>query len=142
MKKTGMFLFTGILIRREPAGRLCASRHPAAATVAPVRHQSLHWLSRSATTVIATAPGANFIPVTGDNCALLSKDEVGKILGEAVVDLRDPTKNGTLCVYQTQNLILELDLPHTFIGNVDSVDYMKKSSQTALAYPGGCRGVG
>jgi hypothetical protein len=51
---------------------------------------------------------------------------MGKALGEAVVDLRDPTKNGTLCVYQTQNLILELTFLHTFAGYANSVDYMQK----------------
>lgn len=65
------------------------------------------------------------IPVTADNCTLLSKDEVGKVLAEDVVDARQPSTDGSLCVYQTQNLILELTFLHKFGGSGNSVQYMK-----------------
>ena len=101
-----MFLFTGMLFGASLLAACAQAAAPATATVAPLV--------------------ANTVPVAGNNCALLSKDEVGKVLGEAVVDLKDPTKNGTLCEYQTQNLILELGFYHTFIGTGNSVNYMQQ----------------
>jgi hypothetical protein len=120
MKKIGMFLFTGMLFGASLLAACAQAAAPATATVAPLA------IVAAPATVIPTAPAANVIPVTGNNCALLSKDEVGKVLGEAVVDLKDPTKNGTLCEYQTQNLILELGFYHTFIGTGNSVNYMQQ----------------
>jgi len=119
MKKTGIFLFVGILIG---AVLLAACGQAAVINGNPVVP-----LAAPATTIPpATAANTIPIPVTGNNCALLSKDEVGKVLGEAVVDLRDPTRNGTLCVYQTQNLILELGFLKTFSGYGNSVNYMQQ----------------
>jgi hypothetical protein len=130
MKKTGMFLFAGILFGasllaacgQSPAPSAVSANPgaPAAATVAPA--------ATAAPLVIASpqATVASSIPVAGDNCAILSKDEVGKILGEAVVDLKDPTKNGLLCEYLTQNLIVELEFLHVFMGAGNSVNYMQQ----------------
>jgi hypothetical protein len=119
MKKTGIFLFVGILI----ASILLA----ACGQAAVVNGNPVVPLAAPAT-AIPSATNANTIPipVTGNNCTLLSKDEVGKVLGEAVVDLRDPTRNGTLCEYLTQNLILELGFYHIFIGTGNSVNYMQQ----------------
>ena len=129
MKKTGMFLFVGILIgasllaacgqapapSANPGALAVASQAPAVASQAPLATASPQ----------PTVAGSS--PLTSANCTLLSKDEVGKLLGEAVVDLRDPTKHGTLCVYQTQNFILELSFIHDFGGWGNSVNYMKST---------------
>ena len=140
MKKTSMFLFAGILIG---ASLLAAcgltpvpGAGPAAPVVATIAPAASVAPAASAAPVASAVPQATVaaisIPATGGNCAILSKDEVGKVLGEAVVDLRDPTKHGTLCVYQTQNLILELTFLHSFAGYVDSVDYMKVTHADGL----------
>lgn len=88
-------------------------------------------------------PDANSPSTVTANCTLVSKDEVGNILGEAVVEVRDPAKDGSLCVYQTQNLILELNTQTNFGGFVDSVNFMKQfranyieSGETPLDVPG------
>jgi hypothetical protein len=74
---------------------------------------------------------------------VLSQDEVGKILAEPVVEVRDPAKDGSLCVYQTQNLILEFNTQRIFGGFGDSVNFMKQlraigieSGDTPLDVPG------
>jgi len=126
MKKIGMFLFIGMLFGTSLLAACAQAAAPATAIVAPLASVAPLATVAAPATVIPTAPAANVIPVTGNNCALLSKDEVGKVLGEAVVDLKDPTKNGTLCEYQTQNLILELGFYHTFIGTGNSVNYMQQ----------------
>jgi hypothetical protein len=130
MKKTGMFLLVGILfgaILLAACGQApvssTESTNPAAAVVATVAAAAS---AAPLATAVPQATVASSSAATGGNCAILSKDEMGKALGEAVVDLRDPTKNGTLCVYQTQNLILELTFLHTFAGYANSVDYMQK----------------
>jgi hypothetical protein len=76
-------------------------------------------------------------------CTVLSQDEVGKILAEPVVEVRDPAKDGSLCVYQTQNLILEFNTQRVFGGFGDSVNFMKQlraigieSGDTPLDVPG------
>jgi len=132
MKKTSLFLFAGMLIGASllaacgltPAASANPAA-PAAVTAAPVAS------SAPLASAVPQATVANVLPVipaggNNNNCALLSKDEVGKILGEAVVDLKDPTKDGLLCEYQTQNLILELGFYHTFIGPGNSVNYMQQ----------------
>ena len=126
MKKIGMILFTGMLFGASLLAACAQAAAPATATVAPLASVAPLATVAAPATAIPTAPAANVIPVTGNNCTLLSKDEVGKVLGEAVVDLKDPTKNGTLCEYLTQNLILELGFYHTFIGTGNSVNYMKQ----------------
>ena len=127
MKNIGMFLLIGILIGASlltACGQAPApSANPAAPAVASIAPLAS---AAPAATASPQSAVASSNPTTGDNCALLSKDEVGKVLGEAVVDLRDPTKHGTLCVYQTQNLILELAFLHTFSGYANSVAYMQQ----------------
>jgi len=124
MNKIGMFQFIGILIGASLLAACGQASAPGAASANPIAPA----VASAAPLATASLPStvANSIPVSGDNCALLSKDDVGKVLGETVVDLRDPTKHGTLCVYQTQNLILELTFLHTFSGFANSVDYMQK----------------
>ena len=127
MKNSKLFLFVAILLG---ASLLAACgltpvqgsgpAAPVVATVAPLASAA------PLATAIPPATVANTVPVAGNNCALLSKDEVGKVLGEAVVDLKDPTKDGLLCEYLTQNLILELGFYHTFIGTGNSVNYMQQ----------------
>jgi len=120
MNKTGLYLFVLILIGSSlvaACGQAPAQNaNPSAPAAAP--------LSQPATE-IPQSTSANSNPATAGNCALLSKDQVGTALGEAVLEVRDPVKDGSLCVYQTQNLILELSIIHKFGGYTDSVTYMQ-----------------
>lgn len=59
--------------------------------------------------------------------ALLSKEEVGQILGQPVVDVR-VTGNGTIVAYQTKSLILEVLSLKT--GGISAADYMKGVRET------------
>jgi hypothetical protein len=86
---------------------------------------------------------ASSVPVIAANCTVLSKDEVSTIMAEPVVEVRDPAKDGSLCVYQTQNLILEFNTQKIFGGFGDSVNFMKQtranfieSGDTPLDVPG------
>ncbi len=104
---------------------------PAVASLAPVA------------TALSKPTEANAPAVAAANCTVLSKDEVGKILGEPVVEVRDPAKDGSLCVYQTQNLILEFNTQRVFGGFGDSVAFIKQlraigieSGDTPLDVPG------
>ncbi len=76
-------------------------------------------------TAIPQSTDTSSIPPTANNCTLLSKDDVGKVLAEDVVDVREPSPDGSICVYQTKNLILELTFIHKFGGFVNSVKYME-----------------
>jgi len=137
MNKTSMYAFVVIMIG---ASLLAAcgqapdtSANPSAPAVAPLGQVP---------TAIPQSANAN-TAASGGHCAVLSKDEVGTILGEAVVDLRDPAKDGSLCVYQTQTLILELNTQRVFGGFGDSVNFMQQirandvaSGDTPLEVPG------
>ncbi len=59
--------------------------------------------------------------------ALLTKEEVGKILGQDVVDVREKG-NGTILVYQAKGLILEVLSLKT--GGMSAADYMKGVKET------------
>jgi hypothetical protein len=107
MKKTALFSVLGLVI----SALLLAACSPA---VAPASQGS----SSSATDSAYAAPAA---AVASGNCALLSKDEVGAILGETVTEVRDEAKH-TICAYQTQNMILEVNFLNT--GGMTAVDYM------------------
>ncbi len=120
MNKTRLYLFVLFLIG---ASLLAACGQAPAQNANPSALAGA--LLSQPTTAITQSTNANSAPASADNCTLLSKGEVGTILGEAVVDLRDPVKNGSLCVYQTQNLILELSVIHKFGGYTDSVTYMQ-----------------
>ncbi len=127
MKKNAMFRFMGVLIGASLLAACGLTPVAGASPVAPVVATVAPVASAAPLATVLpqpTLPASS--PATGGNCAILSKDDVGKLLGEAVVDLRDPTKHGTLCVYQTQNLILELTFLHTFAGYANSADYMQK----------------
>lgn len=76
-------------------------------------------------TAIPQSNNTSSIPNTADYCSLLSKDDVGTILGEAVVDSRVPSADGSVCEYQTNSMILELTTIHNFGGFGDSVQYME-----------------
>src|ERR1035437_7330831 len=122
MKKIGLLLFVMLLLAACGLTPVQGTgpAAPVIATVAP------HASAAPLATTIPPATAANTVPVAGNNCALLSKDEIGKVLGETVVDLKDPTKDGTLREYLTQNLILELGFYHIFIGSGNSVNYMQQ----------------
>ena len=122
MKKIGLLLFVMLLLAACGLTPVQGTgpAAPVIATVAPLASAA------PLATTIPAATVANTVPVAGNNCALLSKDEIGKVLGETVVDLKDPTKDGTLCEYLTQNLILELGFYHIFIGSGNSVNYMQQ----------------
>ena len=65
---------------------------------------------------------ANSSSVATSKCSIVSKDEIGTVLGEAVVDAREKG-NGTICAYQTANLILEMNFLNT--GGVTAEQYMQ-----------------
>jgi hypothetical protein len=98
-------------------------------------------IANASTPAVATpAPTATAMPkpteanapsVAIADCTVLSQDEVGKILAEPVVEVRDPAKDGSLCVYQTQNLILEFNTQRIFGGFGDSVNFMKEMRAVA-----------
>jgi len=101
-----------------------------------------------ATTVAPLAPLAtstpkssstSSIPLTAGNCTLLTKDDVSKVLAQAVEEVRDPVHDGTLCEYQTKNLILELARVPKAPGET-GVQYMQRVraglGQSALDVPG------
>ncbi|MDD5370863.1 MAG: hypothetical protein PHQ40_17410 [Anaerolineaceae bacterium] len=75
-----------------------------------------------------------------NNCTVLSKDDVSNILGEAVLEVRDPLHDGVLCVYQTKTLILEANTLRKFGGLINSVSYMQdvrtRAGQNAIDVPG------
>lgn len=127
MNKTGLYLFVLILV----GASLLAACGQAPAANANSSAPAAAPLSQPAT-VVPQSTNANSAPASAGNCTLLSKDEVGTVLGETVVDLRDPSKDGVLCVYQTQNLILELTFITKFGGFGDSVQYMQMTRTTGL----------
>ena len=138
MKKTVLLLFVAVL--------LAACSQAAAPNAGPVSSSPAVVQSTSAPQAAAASPvptAASSIPSASSNCTVLSKDEVGTILGEAVVEVRDPAKDGSLCVYQTQSLILEFNTQTVFGGFVDSVNFMQQmranfnnSGDTTFDVPG------
>jgi hypothetical protein len=120
MNKKGLYIFVFIMISASllaACGQAPVSNvNSSAPAVAPQSQPA---------TAVPQSTTSNSSAVIANNCNLLSKDEVGTALGEAVVDLRDPAKDGVLCVYQTQNLILELSFINKFGGYTDSVTYMQ-----------------
>src|SRR5450759_3206664 len=78
------------------------------------------------------------IPLTAGNCTLLTKDDVSKVLAQAVEEVRDPVHDGTLCEYQTKNLILQLAVPK--VPGLTGVQYMQNRrallGQSVLDVPG------
>jgi hypothetical protein len=120
MKKPKMFLFAAVLLG---ASLLAACGQAAAPNGNPVP-------------ATAAPAAANNSQSSGPaDCTLLTKDDVSKVLGEAVVDARDPSKKGIICVYQTKNLILEMNTLHTFGGWGNSVEYMKQTRVNSVGEP-------
>jgi hypothetical protein len=137
MRKPVLFLFIAVLL--AACGQAAApTAVPAANSPAVVQSSSS---PQAASSPIPTPASSK--PVSAANCTVLSKDEVGTILAEPVLDLRDPAKDGSLCVYQTQSLILEFNTQTAFGGFGDSVNFMSQmranfiaSGDTPLDVPG------
>jgi hypothetical protein len=127
MKKTRVFSFVFILLGASLLAACGAApvsnTVPSGPALAPLAAVSTE-VSQSAT--------ANANPASAPNCSLLSKDEVGTALGEPVLELRDPVKDGSLCVYQTQTMILELSILKKFGGFGDSVKYMEGTKTNGI----------
>jgi hypothetical protein len=127
MNKTGKYLFVVLLVGATllaACGQAAViNGNPAAPAAAPIA------------TAIPQSTVANSIPVNANNCTLVTNDDVAKVLGEAVVDARDPSKKGINCVYQTKNLILELNTLHAFGGFANSVEYMKQTRVDGVGEP-------
>ena len=132
MKKIGLFLFLMLLLAAcgpaavpsaIPSSPQIASSVPADTALAALA------------TEIPKSASANSAPANAGVCTLVSKDEIGTILGEAVVEVRNPDKKGIICVYQTKNLILELNTLHAFGGWGNSVEYMKQTRVDGVGEP-------
>jgi len=147
MKKINLALFTMLLIGATLLAACGQAAVPTVVPVAPAVATSASVASLPPASAPATAvpqpADANPVSPAGGNCSQPTQDEVGRILAEAVVEVRDPAKDGSLCVYQTQNLILELNTQTKFGGFGDSVNFMKQlranfadSGDTPLDVPG------
>ena len=138
MRKPVLLLFVTVLLA---ACSQAAAPNAGPVSSSPAVVQSTSAPQAAAASSVPTA--ASSIPSASSNCTVLSKEEVGTILGEAVVEVRDPAKDGSLCVYQTQSLILEFNTQTVFGGFVDSVNFMQQmranfnnSGDTTLDVPG------
>jgi hypothetical protein len=114
MKKTGLFQFVLILVG---AILLVACGQAASPGVIP----GAQVLAPIPTETPKPADAGSLSLPTG-NCTLLSKDEIGTVLGETVVEVRDEAKN-TICAFQTANLILEMNFLNT--GAMTGEQYMQ-----------------
>jgi hypothetical protein len=110
-----MFLFAAVLLGSNLLAACGQAANPSAPAVAPLA------------TANPLSTDANSVPSDTGNCTLLSKADVGDVLGQAVEEIRDPSQHGALCVYQTKNLILELNTIHDFGGYINSVKYMQET---------------
>ena len=130
-----MVAFSSVILVASACGQAAtpganSSTNPDAAVVA-----SLAPLA----TEISQPAATDAPPVTANNCTLLSNDEIGNVLDEAVVEARQPAKDGSVCDYQTQNLILELTFLHKFGGFNSSTAYMdniRTNDETTVDAPG------
>jgi hypothetical protein len=132
MKKIGLLLFVMLLLSAcgpaavpsaIPSAPPIASSVPADTALAALA------------TEIPKSASPNSTPASAGVCTLVSKDEISTILGEAVVEERNPDKKGIICVYQTKNLILELNTMHAFGGWGNSVEYMKQTRVNGVGLP-------
>jgi predicted small secreted protein len=112
MKKTGMFVSFVLLV----SALLLAACAPATVTTSQGQDQS------SGSSAVDSAPIAPAASSGTGNCSLLSKDEVGTILGQTVSEVRDEA-NSTICAYQTQDMILEVNFLNT--GGLSAEAYMQ-----------------
>jgi hypothetical protein len=117
MKKTGLFPFGMILIGTILMAACGQAATPAANGSAPAV-ASLASLA----TAIQKPTGASSASLAAGNCTILSKEDVGTVLGGAVVEVRDEAKS-TICAYQTANLILEMNFLNT--GAMTGEQYMQ-----------------
>jgi hypothetical protein len=144
MKRIGSFLMvmvstSAILLAacgQAPVPSAVASAPPVAAvdTQIPPLDTALAPLVALATE-IATKAAENSSPPAGNDCAVVTKDEVGTVLGEAVVEVRNPDQKGVNCVYQTKDLILEINTLNSFGSYGNSVDYMKATRDNGVGEP-------
>jgi hypothetical protein len=107
MKKTGIFVSFGLLI----GALLLAACAPAVATAS--QSSSSH-----------TGNPAPVVPESSNatgNCSLITKDNMGTILGETVTEVRDEASS-TICAYQTQNMIMEVNFLNT--GGLSATQFM------------------
>jgi hypothetical protein len=128
MRKNKMVSFAIMLI-----GAMLVVACGQAATAIPTVYASTPAVATPAppATAMPKPTEANAPSLAAADCTVLSQDEVGKILAEPVVEVRDPAKDGSLCVYQTQNLILEFNTQRIFGGFGDSVNFMKEMRAVA-----------
>ena len=107
MKKTGLYVAFGFLI----GAVLLTACAPAVATASQSPDSN-------------TGNSAPPVPVSSNasgNCSILSKDEMGAILGETVTEVRDEASS-TICVFQTQNMIMEVNFLNT--GGLSATQFM------------------
>jgi hypothetical protein len=120
MRKINMFSSVIILIGAilmaacgQAVAPTAIANVPAVATTAPAAPVA----QASPNPTVANPPA-----VATGNCSILSKEDVGTVLGESVVEVRDEAKS-TVCAYQTKNLILELNFLNT--GGMTAEQYMQ-----------------
>jgi hypothetical protein len=129
MRKNRMVSFAIMLIGAILMAACGQAAAPTANASAPAAAEATQ--APPAAAAIPTPTEANTPAAATAACTVLSQDEVGKILAEPVVEVRDPAKDGSLCVYQTQNLILEFNTQRIFGGFGDSVNFMKEMRSVA-----------
>ena len=143
MKKLGTFRTVVILLGASLLAGCGQATLPNAnptvpAVSLPVSAPTVAPLAPLATSTPKSSSTSSTPPTTG-NCTLLTKDDVGKVLGETVAEVRDPVHDGTLCEYQTKNLILELARVPKAPGET-GVQYMQRVraglGQSGLDVPG------
>jgi hypothetical protein len=116
MNKLGMYTIVAILIGSSLLAACGQASAPSANPGAPTVQ------SAAPGTAIPTAAEANPVAVRPGNCTILSKDEAGTVLGQTVTEVRNEAK-GTICAYQTEDLIFELNFLNT--GGQSAVQYIK-----------------
>lgn len=113
MNKLGMYTIVAIFI----GASLLAACGQASAPSTPAVSQPA-----APNTAIPTAAEANPVAVQTGNCTILSKNEAATVLGQTVTEVREEAK-GTVCAYQTKDLIFELHFLNT--GGLSAVQFMK-----------------
>jgi Protein of unknown function (DUF3558) len=126
MKKPMTFLFVTTLLGASLLAACGQAATPSANSSAPADAQLA---TASPKSTVASSSSSKV-----DACTLLSKDEVGKVLGETV-GASESKGLGGVCSYTTANLTFELTVSHT-----GGTDYLKttraKLGDLALDVPG------
>lgn len=126
MKNQGTFLFVALVL----AGSLLAACGQASAPSAIPSASS----DASPATVTANPSDLNPSPQEADACSLLTKDSVGKVLGETVEDAT-PKGLGGVCSYTTKTLSVDLTVV-TSGGTAYLQQTQAKIGDLALVVPG------